>query len=95
MCDPPVSPSVVVVTDGLEEVPLPPLRNLPPDLRALLVRCPEVNPGPHPSADDLVDRLRQAREAPRQTGVVGVGPAILSVLKKDCSVATTDPLRPM
>jgi hypothetical protein len=36
---------------------LPPLRDLPADARGLLVGSAEVDSGPHPCADDLVERL--------------------------------------
>jgi pimeloyl-ACP methyl ester carboxylesterase len=44
------------------------------DALALLVRGPEVDPGPDASVDDLVDRLREPGEVTPQAGVVGVVP---------------------
>ena len=85
----------MVVVDGLEVVPVAPLRDLAADLLALLVGVPEVDPRPDPGVDDLVDRVREAREAPRSPPLfVSVQP-ILSVPKKSCSVATIEPLSPV
>lgn len=48
----------------LEVVLVAVLRDLLADAHRLLVRGPEVDAGPHPHVDDLVDRLGEMRVAP-------------------------------
>src|SRR6266550_8756094 len=56
----------------MEVVLVPPMRDVLTDVRARDVSVPEVDTHVHPRVDDLLDRIREAREAPRRVGGVAL-----------------------
>src|SRR5215218_3186749 len=64
----PVEAGIVEPVLRLEVVTLPVAGDPLPDQRPLHVGAPEVDPGVHAGVDDLLDPLREAREAPRGAG---------------------------
>ena len=78
-----------MLLDRLEVVLFEVVGDLLAEHCSLRVGGAEVDAGPHSGVDDLLERVREPVEAPRQSGFVAEGAeAILSVPKKSCSVCT-------